>query len=603
MRLPSILHIWQETRRTVLRFPLVIVNAAAGTLAAVFLVERQTPYVPTPFLNILFATVLGIPLLLSIALVAEKRHWRPWAIAASQILSVLLLIAFGCSAPSDLDAPALHVIRLVLLSIAMHLLVAVAPYYAAGEVNGFWQYNKSLLYRLMTSVFYSGVLFAGFAVALVALDQLFGVSIPPKRYAELWLIMAGLFHTTFFLAGVPENLNDLEQETDYPKSLKIFVQYILTPLVVIYLFILYAYVGKIVMLWSWPNGWVSKLILGFSATGILSLLLLYPVREQKEYTWVRLAWQWFFVILIPLIIMLPLAVWRRISEYGVTEGRYLAIVLAACIAALALYFILSKARNIKVIPGLLCTVALLGSFGPWSVFSISEKSQIDRLKKLLTAHNILLEGKIHKAASPVAADDAVQISSIISYLRDMHGYDGIQPWFAERLGDSTGARASRKNSADVVALLGIEYRHGNRQMEDDVFVFLGKSGSVIHIGGYDRMLAEQFVSSGGTEREVQEAGLSYAVNNDMDSITIKVHQPNKPSLGLQVDLQPLFEKLIRHYASTNPEHMPLEEMSICAAENRLSVKLYVRRLRLENKDKRLKPHNYTMDILYSVKKE
>jgi hypothetical protein len=600
MKLPSIEQIWQETRRTVLRFLLVIVNAALGTLAAIILIEKQPS--SSPYVKILYATLLGIPLLTSVALVAEKRKWRIGAAAGCQIFSLLLLIAYGYSAPSALDAPAMHLIRLVLLAVAAHLFVAVAPFSAAGELNGFWQYNKTLLYRIMTAVFYSGVLFVGFAIALAALDQLFGVNIPPKRYAELWVIMAGMFNTTFFLAGIPENLDDLEQETDYPKSLKIFVQYILTPLVIIYLIILYAYVAKIVMQWSWPKGWVSKLILGFSATGILSLLLLYPVREHKEYKWVQLAWHWFFVILIPLIIMLPLAVWRRTSQYGVTEGRYLAVTLAICLALLTVYFILSKAKNIKVIPALLCLITLFVSYGSWSVFAASEKSQIGRLEKLLTAHNILIDGKIRKADKSITTEDAVQISSIISYLHEMHGYAGIQPWFAEKLdGDSTGTMAGRKYPTDVVALMGIEFMHGKRQDTGDIIILSGQKGKLIDISGYDRMLAGQFISAGGTEQDVPGAELFYAVSDNLDSIKISVFQPNMPPLGLRVCLRPLYERLNAQYGNTNPETIPLEEMTICAADKKLKVKIYLRHISLEDKDQLLKPLNYTIDILYALK--
>jgi hypothetical protein len=601
MRLPSVQQIWQEARRTFLRFPLVILNAAVGTGAAVLLIEPNHSITANPFVNILYATLLGIPLLTGVALLVEKKRWNRVAGIGWQLFSIALLIAYGCAAPSTLEAPAMHVIRLVLLGVALHLFVAVAPFSGSKELNGFWQFNKTLLYRIITSGFYSGVLFVGMAIALVALDQLFGVNIPPHRYAELWVIMAGLFNTLVFLAGLPENLDDLEQETDYPKSLKVLVQYILTPLVAIYLIILYAYVTKIIVQWEWPKGWVSKLILGFSATGILSLLLLYPLQDLKEFKWVRLAWHWFFVVLIPVIIMLPLAVWRRISEYGVTEGRYLAIVLALVLAMLAVYFIASKTKNIKVIPALLGLFALLVSYGPWSVFSVSESSQISRLRILLTTNNILVDGKIRKSGKVVANADVAQISSIISYLHEMHGYGGIQPWFTEKLGNDSTSVSRRKYPSDVVALMGIQYMHGKSRQAEDTFVFIGNSSSVINISGYDHMLAGQFVSAGDTKKEMNEYPLIYSANEDMDVVTIEVRPANLPPASLSIDLQPLFEKLQRNYGSADPESIPLEEMSIAAADKNLSVKLYVRRLRLDAKGDGLKPQNYTLDILYSVK--
>ena len=46
---------------------------------------------------------------------------------------------------------------------------------------------------------------------------------------RLWIVIAGVFETWFFLAGVPKNLEELDESDDYPKGLKIFTQYVLLP--------------------------------------------------------------------------------------------------------------------------------------------------------------------------------------------------------------------------------------------------------------------------------------------------------------------------------------------------------------------------------------
>jgi hypothetical protein len=91
----------------------------------------------------------------------------------------------------------------------------------------------------------------------------------------------------------PRNLDELEAAREYPKGLKIFTYYILLPIVFVYLAILYAYLAKILISWDWPQGWVSKLILGFAGTGTFSLLLLHPLNHQTENIWVRSLIRWF----------------------------------------------------------------------------------------------------------------------------------------------------------------------------------------------------------------------------------------------------------------------------------------------------------------------
>jgi hypothetical protein len=41
---------------------------------------------------------------------------------------------------------------------------------------------------------------------------------------ELWVLVAGLFDSWFFLAGIPEDLEGLDKIKEYPIGLKIFMQ-------------------------------------------------------------------------------------------------------------------------------------------------------------------------------------------------------------------------------------------------------------------------------------------------------------------------------------------------------------------------------------------
>ena len=53
---------------------------------------------------------------------------------------------------------------------------------------------------------FSGVLFVGIAIALGALDKLFGVDIEPETYLRIWIVVAFVVNTWIFLATVPEDL-------------------------------------------------------------------------------------------------------------------------------------------------------------------------------------------------------------------------------------------------------------------------------------------------------------------------------------------------------------------------------------------------------------
>ena len=605
MKFPSVHQILQDAIRTFLRFPFVLTNAALGTITAVILIDHEGPVQATVLFNILLATILGIPLLTGFALLAEKKKWGTGMAIGLQIIGILLLVGYGCSVPSDLwEAPAIHILRMLLIAVALHLFVAFAPFSGPGEINGFWHYNKILLLRLIITAVYTVVLYAGLALALAALDNLFGMNVPGKRYAELWFIILGLFNTWSFLAGIPENLEQLEGSTDYPKGIKIFAQYILFPLVLIYLVILYAYMAKILIAWDWPQGWVSRLILGFATTGIFSLLLLYPIREQAENIWIKTTSRWLYVVMIPLVIMLLLALWRRISEYGITEGRYIAIILGFWLGIIVVYFILSRTKSIKAIPVSLCILALFISFGPWSAFSVSEKSQVDRLQDFLTKNDILVDSRVQKAPATVPKDDVLQISSIIAYLHDIHGYDQIQPWFRESLKeDSLGTRLKFKEPALVTMMMGIEYVNVWYSAAGNYILFRSNQAGLIDVQGYDRMIRGQYLNIDQDNKVFTDQEFRYRVNSKLDTITFIVTPEETVLDSLHIDLHPRFNQLLADYGNVNVTNIPPEKMMVRAENQNLRIKIYFRFIKLHREENLVKPMEYGADILYKIERK
>jgi hypothetical protein len=602
MKLPSFKQMGEEFRRICARFPLVVIDAVAGTIAALILIEQEGAEQSMGLVRILMSAVLGFPLLLGLALSAEKKEWSRALRILGQGTGLLLLTVYGASLPASFDgAPSFHMARFLMLCVAFLLFLAVAPFTGSKAQNGFWHYAKALVTRAATVVFFAGVLQAGLSLALVALDQLFGIDIPGKRYGELWTMIAGLFSTLFFLAGMPENLATLEQECDYPKGLKIFAQYILSTVLLVYLFILYAYLAKIVFAWSWPKGWVSTLILGFSATGLVALLLIWPIRNQEENRWSRLVWRSFFFVLIPMVIMLPLAVWRRISEYGITESRYLAIAVSLYLALLVVYFTISRVKNIKFIPGLLGLFALLACFGPWSAFSISEASQKNRLTALLTENSILRDGRIQKAAASLPNETALQISSIVAYLHEMHGYEGIQSWFQEKLVKESKGRMVPLRPEEVTGLMGIEYLRGVPPGFGTEHSLTARGESILDIAGYEKMIIWQFIGEGDQKVVLGESGLFCRASEDMSRLVLVYSRSDGSEESVHFDLLPLVNELYAVYGRTNPQDIPLERMALTADGAHLKAKLYLRHIRVEEKEEGLKLLKYHIDLIYTLR--
>ncbi len=598
MKLPSINQVYLEARQAARRFPFVLFCGLAGSITAIILIESE-PKKSVGF-PIIFAAALGLPLLTALALYAEKRKWGPIFSTGGQLFGLLLLVGYAFSIPTSfLNEEADFFIRFGLLAAALVLLVMIAPYLRKGELNGFWQYNKTLFFRLFVTAVFSVVLFAGLAIALAALDQLFGVSVPDKRYGELWVLIAGLFAPWFFLAGIPEDLESLDKNEEYPKGLKIFAQYILLSLVIVYLLILYAYLLKILVQWSWPKGWVSSLILGFSATSILSLLLMHPIRDRSGNAWIRTAGKWLYIVLIPLIVVLFLAVTERIGDYGITESRYAGIALGIWLSAQVLYFLFSKSKSIKFTVASLCLPAFLVSFGPWGMLSVSERSQVGRLSRLLTKNGVLVNGVVRKDHSKVSQADTQEISSIVRYLNHIHGYEAIQPWFADRLQEDTRpGNIVNLAPAKVLDKMGMSYIGYQRGAGNSAFIYF-ETREAIDISGYDKLLRQQVVNG---VRRFDGEDISYEASKDLDSMNITIGGSRSGPTAVRVNIAALAEQLLRDYGDTDAvRDMKSERMAIAAEQNGQKVKVFLRNLNVNRRDGKAIVTSFTADIAYTVR--
>ena len=583
------------------RFPFAMISALTATVVSLILIDYDGQASPTPLFKILFAAIAGIPLFSALPVVSERRSWNRLNSVAAHCVAIAALVGYALTVPADLSRePALHWIRLIMLLTAGHLFASVAPFFGKGQTEEFWEYNKDIFLRALTAVVFSAILWGGLALALAALDNLFGFKIPGKRYGELWVLILGVFNTVYFLMGVPRTQDLHERLLTYPKPLKLFVQAVLSPLALIYGIILYVYLAKILVTWAWPDGWVSKLIFGFSTIGTFSLLMLFPLRNSAEHRWASILWRRFYLVLIPVLPMLFLALWRRVSEYGVTEGRYVALVLCLWLLGAAIYFIVSRAKDIRVIPASLCVLGLFVSFGPWGAFSISEKSQVGRFTSLVQLDSLLAAGgSVHRAASQVPMKDQMQISSILGYLHDLHGYDGIQPLFTQSLVD-TAATAQEKyiDPARVAQLLGIEYIGRFQSGSANEIVFARDSKGAVDTRGYDMILISQVVVRGG-ERRFRDKEFEFWVSRSIDTLFCKRRGNDTPADTVAIAVASLYERLEKKYQNANIDNLSPTEMTIDQASAHMKVRICLRRINLRKEDGKFAPWSYEMDILYA----
>jgi hypothetical protein len=480
MRFPSLHTLAARARHVLTRFP---VTLATGVAAAVCAIIASTTGADDVWLRLTLVVALGLPLSVALALLAEVHRWRTrWRL-------LLMLAGAGALTAFFFVWPGMdekhHAIRYVQLAVTLHLAVAVLPLIGRTEGAAFWQYNRRLFLSFLRAVVFSGVLFVGLVIALAALDKLFALHVPGQTYLRLWLILAFIINTWIFLAGVPDEITALVPGNEYPKALKIFTQYILTPLVAVYLLILLAYLVKILITGEWPSGWIGYLVTSVSVAGILGFLLVHPLRDDPDEGWIRAYRRWLFIALIPAALMLLVAFAKRIEPYGLTELRYLGGLLGVWLLAISLLFTVRRAQGIRIIPLSLGVLLLVTLFGPLGATHRAVVSQSARLER---------EVAIARATSSphVATPAEVEASGALYFLVEHHATPAIARAFG---GSVPGGMAPPRKlrfrddsvAGAIMAAASLDYSRGERAgaQRPGYFSYTASDEEPLAIAGFD----------------------------------------------------------------------------------------------------------------------
>jgi|SoiMethySBSTD1v2_1073268.scaffolds.fasta_scaffold05784_5 uncharacterized protein DUF4153 len=510
VRLPSLVHVIRSARETAHRFPWTLLSALTSAGLSWLLILEYQSLKPYELLisRLLLPAMLGISLFFALALWLERSQFASRRHAVGFVMGLAVLWVFGLSYSSD--SPQIFIYRFIQAALASHLLVAVAPFHRDASVAAFWEFNRILFQRILQSVLFSAILFAGLAIALWAVQSLLGVKVDWKAYYFLYLSVAFLFNTWFFLAGVPSQ-EELEVEYEYPAGLKLFVQFILLPLVTLYVAILYGYLVKILIIREWPRGTIGWLVSIVSVFGMLALLLVHPLRDRPGHRWIQLYSRVFYAGLFPLIVLLLMAIWRRLSEYGLTEDRYFLLVLTLWMTGMAIYFLFGRQSSIKVIPVTLALLALVTIAGPWGPYDLSLRNQLGRLRHRLEQLNILQNGQIEKTSASLALNDRKEISSLVRYLIDMHGAASLQPWFHEDLrrkleeaghpSTSIFSRSTYGHPKIIAEMMGVSYVEQWQHTADAKYFYANSTplwNEVRSVAGYDYLARFNLYKTNGS---------------------------------------------------------------------------------------------------------
>ncbi|MGH4119821.1 DUF4153 domain-containing protein [Clostridium sp.] len=529
--------------------------------------------------RITMVIALGIPLSVSIKLFFESlENYKKISLYATYLVSTLLLIFYYYLFLQDIEMVSMS--RYIGVSLILYLIFLFISYFPKRDDFEFFVIK--VFTRFFTTFLYSLVLYLGLAAILFTIDKLLGVNIKSELYYYTFLVVAGIFAPSFFLAGLPIK-NEVLTLNDYSRLLNVLVLYIIMPLICVYTIILYIYFAKIIITSQWPEGLVSHLVLWYSAISAAVLFFISPLLGERN--WPRKYMKYFPKMILPLIVMMFISIGIRIKAYGVTENRYFVVALGIWVFLVMIYFVsVKKIRNI-ILPVSLAVITFISVFGPLSSYSISKYSQNKRLNKIFIRNNMIKDSKVIKASVEVPDEDARNITSIINYFDRNHS-----------LRDVKGLPKDFKTN-EMERVLGVKYSEENYQNDYEYYYFnsIG-SAEPIELIGYDYIF---FSMNNGQQTEESK---TFSINYYNESSTLKVTKDK--NIIYKKDLMDFANKLIDEYGM-NQKDQSLSQKEMTFEDGNDKVKIKIQFLNLSgNKNTlsgKMESKNFEFYILVKLK--
>jgi len=273
--------------------------------------------------------------------------------------------------------------------------------------------NRDLAFpKLVTSYIFTGaicvVISVGLSTCIAAVQSLiFTWNNIYKLYLIVNLFVFVVCFINIFLSFIPKKNVPIPPS----KTFRAFILFAGLPLYILLIAILLVYLAKIVITWNMPVGEINWF------ASFASLFFIFFLMSVMQYTekLAKLFTKFGGYFLAPVLIMQAIAVFERITAYGLTTPRTISLVLIIIsILFIAGSIIIPKHLNkIALVAGI---IVLIVTVTPFNVIDMPVKSQTNILENVLVANDMIKDGKV--VPNPNVNDtDAEKIISAYEYLK------------------------------------------------------------------------------------------------------------------------------------------------------------------------------------------
>ena len=420
-------------RRCARRFPVTLGFAFALTAYLCFQVATEGEAGEKKLLmTIGYFLSVGTLLSLSLHLWAEEVKRRKLRLGVQIVAPVLLaldavFLYHNIEGTRAIDISIAHGAALLAIGLSVFFL----PFFRERDDIPAWNFAQTAVGTLALVVIVGAVMSGGLSLLVFSLHQLFGVEVSYKCYLYLLILCSLLLPLLMFLGLLPEGERKHDRQPQPTAFLQGAIRYLFVPLAALYLLVLYAYAGTILVRWELPDGWVSWLVVALMAGVIAIEGGLYPSRiKAHRPTDERIA-RWLPLLALPLLVLMTVGIGRRFQDYGITLNRLYLVTLNGWFYFVCIGLIVNRARRLSWIPISFSLVFLMTSVLPVNYAGITRSVLHREVEEALTRSGRglqlpLTDTQYEAWIKSLSPEEGQRINSKLGYLHSWFGQESVK---------------------------------------------------------------------------------------------------------------------------------------------------------------------------------
>lgn len=437
--------------------------------------------------ELLLSFILGAAAFMVLQMVFEhfyQRRMIRWIFCGLAVLGAILYYVLVTAVIDDFNTEDM-------IKTMVFLFILFIAFIWVPSIKAEIGWNKSFMAvfkGFFTVMLYSGILFLGIALILMAIDTLI-VNVDSDAYSHVGNVIIFIYAPIHFLSLIPiypaysrnlesekpVNQDDLKKDLEPSKFLEGLVSYIIIPLTVIFTVILLIYILMNITGDFWKDNQMEPLLVTYSIIVII-VYLLASVLNSKIALYFRLI---FPKVLIPVVLFQTISSILKLAEVGVTSGRYYVILFGIFATISAIIFSIRPNHKNNVVALILMILSLISIIPPVDAFSVSKRNQINRLTNILIKNDMLKNDKL-VPGEDISEKDQDIITDSVNYLTSMKYAKDIS-WLR-----------SYSESYDFYNTFGFQNHGYYPSRETRYYNLYLPINTVIDVSGYDLLVEATF---------------------------------------------------------------------------------------------------------------